>query len=180
MNSTILEFDHFIGFNTIPNGVKFHPNNMNYIYASGGNIVIADLIDPHIQHILRKHDDYITVLELSKSGELIASGQRGNNSNIIIWSFQTHEILFIFEEFDVSVQGLSFTYDDKILSSLGAFDDAKILHWDLSSGGIIASSHKLGPQTTCILNGGFFKDIKRRDTQNYVSATGDAEGTSNE
>lgn len=52
-NAANLELDHFIGLNVIPNGVLFHPNGDNFLFAAGGNVVIGDLINPHSQTFLK-------------------------------------------------------------------------------------------------------------------------------
>lgn len=65
-----------------------HPNGKEFVYISGACIVITDLADPHKQDFLREHDDQITCLSISHDGKLIASGQRGDNSDVIIWSYQ--------------------------------------------------------------------------------------------
>jgi WD40 repeat protein len=74
-----LELDHFFGLNPINNSVQFHPNGINYIYATGGNIVIGDLNNPHVQGIMSGHNDYITCIAVSNDGSMIASGQRGKH-----------------------------------------------------------------------------------------------------
>ena len=171
-----VEFEHLIGLNTVPAGVLFHPNGQKYVYSSGANVIIGDLTDSHSQIFFRYHDDFVTSLCLSPSGNLVASGQRGSNSNIYVWDFNTQEVLYCFEEHDHMVQNVAFSFDEKLLVSIGNQEDGKLIVWDMSSGNIVASSGKLPTGTSCLAHGGFVKDIKRRDTQNYLFVTAGADG----
>lgn len=171
-----VEFEHFVGLNTIPKAVLYHPNGQNYVYASGANLVIGDVGDPHSQIFLKKHDDNVSAITISPHGSFIASGQSGDNSNIYVWDFITREIIFSFEEHDFMIQALEFSHDEKILVSIGNSDDRKLFAWDMSNGCIISCSPKLPVGTTCVALGGFVRDIKRRDTPNYLICTGGQDG----
>jgi WD40 repeat protein len=172
-----LEFEHLIGLNAVPAGVIFHPNGQKYIYPSGASVVIADFVDTHSQIFFRQHDDLVTCLCLSPSGNLVASGQRGSNSNVFVWDFNTQEVVYCLEEHDFAVQNVSFSLDEKLLVTIGnPENDGKLIAWDLSTGYICAPSGKLPRDTRCIAHGGFLKDIKRRDTQNYIFCTGGTDG----
>lgn len=61
---------------------------------AGASIIVGDLTDPHNQYFLRGHDDQITCLAISNSGSLIASGQRGDNSDILIWDYESKKAIF--------------------------------------------------------------------------------------
>lgn len=174
--SAALEFDHFIGINPIPLGAVFHPNGKNYLFAAGGNVVVGDLTDPHSQDFLRKHDDIITCLRLSRSGRFVGSGQTGSNSDAVIWSFDRREIMFICEEHDHAVQSIDFSEDEKIVATLGDTNDCKLLFWDMSNGMIIASSNKVPLGTNCCSFNGKVRDIKRRDTEHYLFCTAGKDG----
>ena len=76
--------------------------------------MISDLTDPHkqvrfigarsaldwwslscqclLQTFLRGHDNQITCMSVSRSGNLIATGQRGDNADVIIWDYQTRSL----------------------------------------------------------------------------------------
>jgi WD40 repeat protein len=174
--SESIEFEHFIGCNAIPGGIAFHPNGKNYVIAAGGSVLIGDLTNPQCQDFLRKHDNQVTCIALSPNGNYIASGQKGENSNIYIWDFITSKILHSFEEHDHMVQCIAFSDDEKVLVSVGSSDDRKLIVWDLSNGCIIASSGKVPIGTTCVAHGGFIRDIKRRDTDHYQICTGGKDG----
>jgi len=174
--SVALEIDHCIGHSSGPNCLHYHPNGENYIFCSGWNVGIGNLTDTHSQEFLRRHDDAITCLALSPSGKLIASGQRGTNSDIFVWDYDTKELVYSFEEHDYGVKYLAFSHDERMLISIGDDNDGKLIIWDLSNGCIVAASPKLHPGTTCVSFGGFVKDIKRRNTDLYQIVTGGADG----
>lgn len=172
-----LEFEHFIGINAVPNGVHFHPNGQNYVYAAGGNVVISDLTDTHQQTFLRRHDDTISCVCISPSGKFVASGQQGVNSNVYVWDFEQKKCIYSLEEHDHRIESVAFSHDDRLLATVGCPEDGKMLIWDMSNGYIVCSAGKL-PQGTCVvLFVGFVKDIKRRDTSHYMLCTGGLEGT---
>ena len=171
-----VEFEHFIGMNMVPSSTLFHPNGQKYIFSSGASLVIGDLIDQHSQQFLRRHDDSITCIALSASGRMLASGQRGENSNIYVWDFESQQLVYSFEEHDFAVQHIAFSEDEKLLASIGSDDDAKLIIWDLSNGCIVASAGRLALGTTCVCFAGFVKDIKRRNTSHYLVCSAGAEG----
>jgi WD40 repeat protein len=174
--SASLEFEHFVGINAIPSGARFHPNGNDYVYAAGGNVIIGDLTDPHKQEFLRAHNDYVTCLAVSKSGNFLASGQRGDDSNVYVWDVERKAILYTLEDHDVLVQALAFSHDERILASIGGNDDHKLILWDISTGAIISSTSKLPVGTLCLAWGGFIRDIKRRDTNRYLLCTAGTDG----
>ena len=174
--SVAIEFDHFIGINNIPKGAIFHPNGQNYLFAAGGNIVIAHLTDNHGQEFLRRHDDYITAVALSKNGRYIASGQRGTNSNVVVWDFASREILFVCEEHDFEITAIDFSDDERVLATLGSQEDGKICFWDVSNGYVVAQSTKVPLGTRCLSFNGKVRDIKRRDTNRYLCCTAGRDG----
>lgn len=173
-----ITFDHFIGINALPKAVHFHPNGENYVFSAGGNVIIGNLNDPHSQRFFSRHDDTVTCLALSYSGRFVASGQKGENSNVYVWDVETGEVIYSLEEHDFGIQDMGFSHDEKLLVTLGCPEDGKLIVWDMSTGNIVASSSKVPPNTLCVKNGGFVKDIKRRETDNYLICTGGEDGVS--
>ena len=75
-----LELEHVIGY-TGHFGCTLHchpEETMRFVYSLGAHVVVADATDPHRQEFLRAHDNEVSALDLSTSGQLIASGQRGS------------------------------------------------------------------------------------------------------
>jgi WD40 repeat protein len=69
---------------------------------------------------LTAHDDLITCIAVSNNGQLIASGQTGDNSDVVIWDYNTKAAKFRLSEHDYAVQTLAFSHDDNLLISAGA------------------------------------------------------------
>jgi WD40 repeat protein len=113
---------------------------------------------------------------LSPTGSLIASGQRGENSNVYVWNFNDRRVILTLEEHDNMVQCLDFSHDEKLLASIGGPEDNKLIVWDLSNGCIVGIHNKLPLGTASVSFGGFVKDIKRRPTDNYLLCSGGKEG----
>lgn len=61
---------------------------------AGASIIVGDLTDPHNQFFLRGHDDQITCIAISNNGALIASGQKGENSDILLWDYESKKAIF--------------------------------------------------------------------------------------
>ena len=82
-------------------------------------MVVGNLNDPHNQSFLSAHDDLITCCSISNGGGLVASGQKGDNSDILIWDYNTKKALFRLSEHDHEVCKLDFSHDDRLLLSTG-------------------------------------------------------------
>ena len=163
--------EHAIGFaGGLPSGLVLHPNGHEYVCAAGGTVIVADLDDSHQQSFLRGHRDTISVLVLSPSGRYIASGEHGRDADVVVWDFETKEMLYRLSEHDHGVAGLAFSHDERLLVTVGCSDDKRLFVWDLKTGGIVASE-KADADTTVVSWGGMFKDIKRRDTETYQFVT---------
>ena len=147
-----------------------------YVGSAGGNVILTDLMDSSKQTFLRGHSENVTCLAVSKSGALLASGQKGDESNVYVWDFETNQQLFCLEEHDHAVQAVAFSHDEKILATVGDSEDRKLYLWDMSTGNIVAFSNRLPVGTLCAQFGGFVRDLKRRDTDHYLLCTGGKEG----
>ncbi|OQR89815.1 hypothetical protein ACHHYP_06029 [Achlya hypogyna] len=169
-----MELEHAIGFSGIPAGLHFHPNGAEYVYPAGGCIIIASLTDPHNQVFLRGHDGNISALAMSPSGALLASGQYGANSDVLVWEYASRRLLYRLSEHDVGINGVAFSHDERLLCTVGAERDGRIFIWDLATGNIVTTQQKLAANVLAITWGGFHRDVKRRDTSSYLFATGGA------
>ena len=167
-----MELEHSIGFTgEVNSSVHIHRNGTDLVMVSGGCILISDVNDPHNQSFLRGHDDLITCLALSPSGNLIASGQQGEHADVIIWDFTTKELVYRLAEHDHAINHVAFSHDSRLLLSIGDLQDHKMFFWDMSTGYIVTSVPAHPNPLHAVAWGGFVKDIKKRDTSNYLLAT---------
>lgn len=71
-----LELQAVIGFQgKVVDGLVLHPNNEHIILPLGTTLVVRHIIS-RTQQFLRGHDKDISVIQVSKSGKYIASGQQ--------------------------------------------------------------------------------------------------------
>ena len=134
-----VELDHSIGFSgPVVDSVHLHPGAREYILIAGSSIVVRDIQDPHNQHFLTAHDDFISCLAVSNNGSLLASGQKGENSDIVVWNFGTKQATYRLSEHDHEVCHLAFSHDDRLLMSTGNQLDGKMFIWNMANGHIVA------------------------------------------
>ena len=167
-----LNLEHAMGYNgTVKNSTIIHPNLKNYLYIAGSVIVIAEMNDANVQEFLRGHDDEITCIAISNNGKLIASGQKGTNSDLIIWDFHERKMLYKLSEHDFRIELLSFSQDDKLLFSSGNSQDKKQIIWDTSNGYIITNCLTFPEKTTAMAWGYKIRDTRGKETHEYQFAT---------
>eukprot|EP00392_Amoebophrya_sp_AT5.2_P012383 g12486.t1 len=168
-----MELEHAIGCNVGFTEIAHpHPNGKDYIYAIGAQVICSAIEDHHEQRFLHGHDDFVTCVAVSHDGRMLASGQQGKNADVVLWDFGSGELKFRFQEHDYGVQRVAFSHDDSLLVSTGYRDDARLFAWDTHTGLIVAwVSLEQNPFVSCLLNGGFVRDIKRRDTALYQFAS---------
>lgn len=74
---------------------------------------------------MRGHDEEISTLCFSPSGNLLASGQfgstkiKGNIATICVWDFKTKECLLQLQSLTGEVTSLAFSHDDRFLAGTG-------------------------------------------------------------
>eukprot|EP00325_Prymnesiales_sp_UTEX-LB-985_P010048 CAMPEP_0174709378 /NCGR_PEP_ID=MMETSP1094-20130205/11355_1 /TAXON_ID=156173 /ORGANISM="Chrysochromulina brevifilum, Strain UTEX LB 985" /LENGTH=653 /DNA_ID=CAMNT_0015908051 /DNA_START=37 /DNA_END=1998 /DNA_ORIENTATION=- len=165
-----MELEHSIGFSgEVKSALHLHPNGSTIVYALGGGVIIASLDDPHEQTFLRGHDDSITCLTLSKSGKYIVSGQRGDNSDVIVWDVESRREMYRFQEHDLGVLLVQMSDDERFLLTVGA--DKKMVVWDMLSGMIVVKQSGV-KHTSCACWGGRRRDKKGRLTTDFQLVTG--------
>ena len=172
-NQFQIQLEHGMGYNGLTkNSLILHPNLVDYIYIAGGVIVIAEMNDPNKQKLLRGHDDVVTCISLSHNGELLASGQRGKNSDIFVWNYQTGNIIYTLSEHDYEVSCLAFSTDDRLLFSCGNIQDKRSFIWDMKTGNIVLNLTPMFPLPTVFATwGGYVRDIRGNQTKFYQYAT---------
>lgn len=166
-----LELEHAVGCNVEFKAIcHLHPNGKDYVKAVGGVVIVGDLSDPHEQSFLKGHDDFVTCVAVSNRGHLAASGQQGANADVILWDLETKTQKFCFQEQDHGIDCICFSHDDRFLVACSDAVNGQLFVYDCSSALIIAS-HAIVPRPTiAIIGGGMVKDIKRRETQEYLFA----------
>lgn len=173
-----LVLEHMMGFNgEKPGAVQFHPIQPNVMIAyTGCLVVISEVNDPHKQEFLRGHNEAITCLAISPSGNLIASGQtsttRVPNSEaiIIVWDFNTRSAMYRLMELHDGIQfsrnsviKLAFSHDDAFLA--GADDQPggpKLAVWHTNNAQL-AVLKKCTRQQSFLSWGKVFTNPKRRN-----------------
>jgi len=166
-----IELEHAIGCNVEYRNISHvHPNGKDYVKAVGGVVIVGDLKDPHEQVFLQGHDDFITCLAVSNSGSLCATGQQGQNADVILWDLDAKQQVFCFQEQDHGIDCLCFSHDDRFLYSCADVVDGRVFVYDTSSHLIIAWAVLCPKPTISIIGGGMVKDIKRRQTNEYMAA----------
>ncbi len=169
-----LELEHAIGFSGVPGCLFYHPRGEHFVFAAGGTVVVQSFLDPHDQHFLSGHDGPITCMCMSRSGRYFASGQDGENSDVLVWDFEEKRMLYRLSEHDTGVQCIEFSDDELLLCTVGKDSDNKMIVWDLSNGYIVCTQRCNPAPTTCVAWGGMVKDVKRRDTDKYLLCTSGA------
>ena len=173
--ANLIELDHAIGYSgEVLNSILLHPGQQDYITISGANVIIGDLTDPHKQRFFKGHDDQVTCVAISHNGKLLASGQKGDNSDVLVWAFDQGKLMYKLSEHDYAITTLDFSHDDRLLISCGSQLDGKLFIWDMSNGYIVSTITVIPgiypTAITCAKFGGFTKDVKLRATSKYQFA----------
>lgn len=87
---------------------------------------------------------------------MIASGQSGLNSDVLVWDFNDRTLLYRFQEHSRGVACLSFSDDEAFLCTVGDISDKKMFIWDMNTGNIVANCATNPDPTKCITWGGLF------------------------
>eukprot|EP00762_Andalucia_godoyi_P002084 ANDGO_02593.mRNA.1 Cilia- and flagella-associated protein 52 len=171
-----IDLERAVGFNgLIPSGLSVRrPPSSDLIYAAGGCIVVQSTSETSDsqQTFLRGHDSDVSAITLSSSGRLLASGQRGLDSDIVIWDVDARRAAYRLEEHDHGISCLAFSPDEKLCFSSGVVADKKLIVWDLASGNMVSTISNQFQPVNVMSCGGKERDIKRRPTHKYVFATG--------
>mmetsp|Transcript_10121 Transcript_10121/g.20073 ORF Transcript_10121/g.20073 Transcript_10121/m.20073 type:complete len:381 (-) Transcript_10121:63-1205(-) len=164
-----MELEHAIGYDGhICSGLHYH-KGVN-ILAAGGNVNISDPLDPHKQKFLRGgHENSITVLALSRPGDMIASGGEGRTPDVIVWDFSKGNILYRLQEHEHGISALGFSDDGRFLGTCGNGLDKKLFIWDMKTGMIVAST--VFDEILMLVWGGRVRDKKRRPTSKFLFGT---------
>jgi len=115
-----VELVHAIGFNGgASSPLHVAKTGTEYYYASGGCVVIAELGSDVQQSFLRGHDDVITCMAHSSSGQYLVSGQNGENSDAVVWDLATKSERYRLQQHDHGVAIVAFTECERFLLTIG-------------------------------------------------------------
>lgn len=138
-----LELSAVIGFKgTVVDGLILHPDNEHLLFPLGTTIVVRHIIS-RTQQFLRGHDNNISVITVSESGKYVASGQQthmGFQADVIIWDFDSMEMIHRLKLHKVLIQTLSFSFNEMYLASCGGQDDNNLVIWDVESGNALCGN----------------------------------------
>ncbi|XP_049833353.1 cilia- and flagella-associated protein 52-like [Schistocerca gregaria] len=122
------------GFNgSVRNGLQVHPDGEHILYPLGCNVVVQNW-KTKIQRFLIGHTDVVCAVAVSADGKYVASAQTnhiGFRATVILWEFDDLKLFTKHEIHKVCVESVVFSSDSNYLISLGGFDDATVVVWDI-------------------------------------------------
>lgn len=125
------------------NGLALHPDDRHILYALGSSIVIRELGVSKEHEFMQGHTETVTCLVVSKSGRLVASGQRrlmSQKADVCVWDFASRTLLHRFVLHKADIADLAFSPNEAYLASLGGEDDNALVIWDLARGEALCGS----------------------------------------
>lgn len=132
-----MELQAVIGFKgTVQSGLILHPDQEHLIFPLGCTIVLRNLLKK-TQSFLQGHDNQVNCITVSKSGKLLASGQKtfmGFPADVIIWDFAQRKEIHRLSLHKVAVTSLSFSHNEMYLATLGGQDDNSLVIWEVERG----------------------------------------------
>lgn len=137
MQEAELELQAVIGFKgTVPASLILHPDQEHLIFPLGCTIVLRNLLRK-TQAFLQGHDNQVNCITVSKSGKLLASGQKtfmGFPADVIIWDFAERKEIHRLSLHKVAVTALHFSPSETYLATLGGQDDNSLVIWEVARG----------------------------------------------
>jgi WD40 repeat protein len=135
---SVLNIAASIGFNNYQkDSLCIHPSDLHLIWAQGSVLVVKSIGQDNNSY-LKGHEGKVTTITCSKNGHLLASGEdrgQGLQACMIVWDFNTHEMLYRVRYHKVNVRALSFSADSMFLVSLGGIADGnQIVCWNMNEG----------------------------------------------
>uniref|UniRef100_A0A3B4AX48 Cilia- and flagella-associated protein 52 n=1 Tax=Periophthalmus magnuspinnatus TaxID=409849 RepID=A0A3B4AX48_9GOBI len=131
-----LELEAALGFNGhVVSGLKVHPDQKHLVYPLGWTVIIKRITDGK-QDFLHGHNNNVSCLSVSRSGQYIASGQvnfMGFKADIILWDFEQRSVYAQLCLHKAKVEALSFSPNNKYLVSLGGEDDGSVVVWNIET-----------------------------------------------
>jgi len=153
MSEQELELQAVIGFKgTVTSGLILHPDQEHLIFPLGCTIVLRNLLQ-RTQCFLQGHDNQVNCITVSKSGKLLASGQKtfmGFQADVLIWNFEERREIHRLSLHKVAVTSLCFSCDENYLATLGGQDDNSLVVWDVERGIAICGTPAATDTAHCV------------------------------
>lgn len=166
-----MELSAFRGFTPVHAPCVFvSPIDQSVIYPYAKYVVIEP--QGGVQSFLLGHNENITCIDMSPKGRMIATGENGVNSDVIVWKYQTKSELFRFSEHDGGVLCVGFSQDERLLATYG--EEGRLIIWDMASGNIV--THRQIRRANALKWGGRVPDIKGRPTKTFYLASAYKDG----
>lgn len=129
-----MEICAFRGFTPIhPPCLFISPIDKSIIYPSSRYVVVENAKGS--QNFLSGLENNITCMDLSPKGRMIAAGEDGVRSDVVVWKAADRSLLFRFSEHDNGVLCLAFSQDERLLATYGK--EGRLIIWDMASGNIV-------------------------------------------
>src|SRR4029079_1569733 len=96
----------------------------------GKLVKIFDTATGEMKHKIKKHTDWVTAIEFSPDGQLLASGDR--NGGAFVWEAATGGIVFTLGDHKDAVTALSWRADSQMLAS--SSEDGRVILWYAEDG----------------------------------------------
>ena len=166
-----MNFKAFRGFSPIPAPCLFvHPSDNSHIYPYAKSVIIEE--NSGKQYFLHGHKRDISAIDMSPKGRMIATGELGRESDVIVWNYKTKEKLYTLSEHDNGITALSFSRDERLLATTA--NDQRLIIWDMATGNMVL--HKKVNLSNCVKWGGNVPDVKGRPTLTFYLATAGLQG----
>lgn len=138
-----LELQSLIGFDGNPsNGLILHPDGVHLIYPLGTNVTAYNWMTKK-QRFFEGHTNVISAVSLSRSGKYVGAGQvnfQGFRSPIIVWLFDTGQVVTKYNSHKVRVESVAFSCCEQYCISLGGLDDGSIIVYDIDKNEVLCAS----------------------------------------
>lgn len=161
----------FRGFTPIhPPCLFVSPIDKSIIYPSSRYVIVES--QNGTQNFLSGPENLITCMDVSPKGRMIAAGEAGVRSDVIVWRYSDRSELFRFSEHDNGVLCLAFSQDERLLATYGK--EGRLIIWDMASGNIV--THRAFKRADAAKWGGRVPDVKNRPTKTFYLATAGPDG----
>eukprot|EP00039_Didymoeca_costata_P020621 m.341916 g.341916 ORF g.341916 m.341916 type:complete len:1772 (+) comp20674_c0_seq1:408-5723(+) len=120
------------------------PHTGLFVYSSGPIVIVDDLATREQSHLLH-HVEEISTMALQSNGRLLASASgpskiTDNMAQIVLWDVSNLVCVQEFVYHVGEIGCLAFSRDDKLLISIGNYQDCAIAIWSVETGTLVAAS----------------------------------------